>query len=256
METLCNDVLLEVLQNLHPLFWVPLFRNYIETMHHWNVRELFSTPISRMYGSSDINFYFEHMRKKHGETYKEAILSLLNLKYTHKYFRALISRHYNYDMEAMLRILDPNIFQSHRLKLIKVQKEILRRYMPPTHSNEGCFCCGVTLPAWFPSVDWMDPKVIRKQMAKPKDLKKWAIQTKHMIQTGCCSELCYLVHFRTNRIPNKGDQIPYFSCSYCHKLMTSIQACMSHSATKAFKGYWDLETFECTECYVETKFFR
>lgn len=248
-------MLLEILQCLHPLSWVPLFQKYVETQQRFNKRELFGTPITQMYGTVDL-FYFQGMHKQQGEVYKRGILDLLNLKYTHKYFRALIHKHYNYDMEAMLRILDPNIFRSYHTKWRKVQLQLLNRYVPPTHTNEGCFTCGGPLATWFPSLVCMTPKVLRKQMANPADLKKWVCKTKHMIQVGCCSELCFLVLFRTNRIPNRGDPIPQFRCDSCGDLMTSFEACMGDGSRIGYNGAWDLESMECRKCIVSYKYSR
>lgn len=250
-------MLLEILQNLHPLDWVPLFQGYIETMHRWNIHELFSSPISRMYGSSDIDLYFERMRSKHGETYKKGILDLLNLKYTHKYFRDLIHKHYNYDMEAMLRILNPDIFRSHFNNLRKVHTQLVRRrYVFPTHTNEGCFACGQSLPSWFPSINSMGLEVLRTQLAKSEDLKIWGKKTRNMIQTGCCSEKCFQELFRVKQLPKKGDRIPMFHCEWCgcQKLINSFEACMSGEIRIGRDGKWDLDSIECIECIIDGKY--
>jgi hypothetical protein len=243
---LCDDLILETLTFLHPLSWIPIFQKYLALKAKWLKSSCFPlSPTSyMMFEDIDINNYFYCMRNKFGTMYKKGILDLLAFKQANPQFSEVIEKRYNYDMEAVLRLLDPSIFSTFQKHYRAVLKDIKRHYRTPTHSNEGCLCCQRTLPSWYPMFGSLPHSEIKKQVGK-RVLKSWAKETKNMIQLGCCSELCYLVLYKTQELPKPGDNLVCGYCFTCDASMTSFNV---HMASKQFRSYEDLE---CNSCRVE-----
>ncbi len=236
-ELICDDLILETLTFLHPLSWIPIFQNYLAVRAKW-LKSSYT-----MYGDVDINNYFHCVRKENGAMYKKGILDLLAFKHANPQFSELIENRYSYDMEAMLRLLDPSIYSTFQKHQRAVLKDIKRFYQTPTHSNEGCLCCQRTLPSWYPMFGSLPHSEIKKQVGK-RELKWWAKETRNMIQLGCCSELCYLVLHNTQQLPNVGDEPICGHCSCCSAPMSSFDL---HMASKQFRSYEDVE---CNTCLV------
>lgn len=246
MNILCDDVLLEILTFIHPFSWIPEFQKLMSIREKWLSRSSFnrSTSSYKMYEDVDVNFYFDNMRKTKGSQYKQGILGLLEIKRANTHISRLVEKYYNYDMEAMIRLLDPSIFSTFRTNLVIVLRDIKRLYVAPTNTNEGCLCCHRALPSWYSMFGSQKPSEIKKQVGK-REFKRWFLLTKNMIQLGCCSELCYLTLFRTCSLPKDGQFLSCRNCSLCGKFMNVFETFMKNNK--------DSEC-ECIECQVRYVF--